>query len=150
LSALVFAACAALAALVAPVARPGDHSQPVTPAQQLAALVKQYEVARQAYLKATNDGDVLKAPRDELKNARAAFDQVADQCAAGCLELAEKHSDDPAALDALVWALRCTTTGARALPENARKAQAHDRALSLLIRDHLASAKLAEVCRLPG
>ena len=105
-SAPVFAACAFLAALVAPVARPENQSQLATPAQKLVALVKQYEAARQAYLKATNDGDVLKTPRDELKIARAAFKQEAERCATGCLELAEKHPDDPAALDALVCALR--------------------------------------------
>src|SRR5262249_41936829 len=133
---------------VAPAARPTDNPQPATPARKLAALVKEYKVARQTYLKATNDGDTLKTPRDQLKKASEAFKQQTERCAAGCLELAEKHPDDPAALDALIWVLSHTTVNA--VPDNAPLSRAHDQAVSLLRRDHLGSQKLGAVCRLPG
>jgi thiol-disulfide isomerase/thioredoxin len=146
---------------VAPAARPGDKTQAATPAEQLKALVaeyeaarqaflKEYEPAREAYLKAANDDVSRKTSLDQLNKAREVANQRAEKCAAGCLELAEKHPDDPAALDALIWVLRHTATGGPALPEKARLVRLHGQALSLLRRDHLGSEKLGAVCRLPG
>jgi peroxiredoxin len=121
-----------------------------TPAERLKALVADHEAARQAFLKATNDGDALKTPKEVYEKARVAAKQEAERCAAGCLELAEKHPAAPAALDALLWVLRNRVTGAPAVPENARLVRDHGRALSLLRRDHLGSERLAAVCQVRG
>jgi peroxiredoxin len=134
---------------VSATTRSGDKPPGATPSEQLKALTAEYEAAHRAYLKATEDSDRLKTP-DKYQEASQALDQVSEKCVAGCFRLAEKHPHDPAALEALTWVVRNTTTGARALPENARRVQAYDRALSLILRDHLRSEKLGEVCRLRG
>src|SRR5262245_6149317 len=137
---------ATLAFLAAAMAvRADDRGAP--PARKLEALLKEYEAAYQAYRKATNDGDVLKTSREQLDRVRKSGNQQVEKCAAGCLELAQKHPRDPAALDALTWVVRNSTVSARALPENAHLSRAHDRAVSLLRRDHLGSEKLGPVCR---
>lgn len=131
-------------------APPETNTRIATPAQQLKALVKEYETARQAYLKATNDGDRLKTPRDVMNKANEAFQQRTEKCVPGCLALAEKHPRDPAALDALIWVVRHTATGAPAMPENAHRVKSFRQALSMMLRDHIDNDKLGVVCRLPG
>lgn len=61
---------------------------------------------------------------------------TAPELAARFLELADKHVNDPAAIDALVWVL----TKLRLRPEATR-------ALELLERDHLHDEQLAAACR---
>jgi peroxiredoxin len=135
--AAVSAACAG--------ARPGP-----SPAERLQTLVSGYEAGRQAFLRVTGGGDRLKTSKEVYEKAGAAAAREADRCAAGCLELAEQHPADPAALDALLWVLRNRATGAPALPQNARLVRDCRRAFALLRRDHLASERLAEACRVRG
>jgi peroxiredoxin len=118
-----------------------------TPAERLKALVADYEAARQVYLKATNDGDGLKTPRDVYEKARQASEEATEKCAAGCLELAGKDPKDPAALDALLWVVRHRTASAPAHPKYGRQVPDHNRALELLRRDHLGSDKLGPFCK---
>jgi len=73
---------------LAPTARPGDKAQAATPAEQLKALVADHEAARQAYLKATNNGDRLKTPREQVAKAGEEFERRSKQCIAGGLDLA--------------------------------------------------------------
>jgi thiol-disulfide isomerase/thioredoxin len=99
----------------------------VTPAARLASLIGEYDAAQKEY--------PLKA---------------AERCAVGCVELAENHPDDPAALEALTWVVRHTAIAAPALPENAGRIRLRGRALGSLRRDHMKSEKLGAVLRLPG
>jgi peroxiredoxin len=119
--------------------------QAPTPADQLHALLAEYETAYQAMLKATNDGDLLKTPPDQYKEAREKQLRQVEKCASGCVELAGKFPQDPAALDALFWVV--SHTNVVRSPENVRLAQDHVRALKLLQRDHLLSDKLGPFCR---
>jgi peroxiredoxin len=136
-----------------------DNSQTaITPGRQFETLVKEYEAARhlkdykalcEAYEKPDN-ADSRKTPKDQLDKARETFRQQTEKCAAGCLKLAQKYTDDPAALDALLWVVGHTATGAPALPENAALVRDRGRALDLLRRDHLRSEGLGAFCRLRG
>src|SRR5262249_14552387 len=64
-----------------------------------------------------------------------------DKYAAKFLELAEKNAKDPAAVDALVW----VTLNTNAQPT--AKDHPRPKAVAILLRDHLASDKLAPVCQ---
>jgi hypothetical protein len=64
--------------------------------------------------------------------------------------LAEKHSETPAALDALFWVVRHTATGNPGRPENTGLVRLNHQAFDLLRRDHIESEKLGTVCRFPG
>jgi hypothetical protein len=83
-----------------PKPSPKPSLPPGTPAEQVKALIGKYDAAfadfRQRYKAAKSD-----AERDKLMDAypdREAY-------AAVLLEVAEKHPNDPAAFDALVWAV---------------------------------------------
>ncbi len=133
-------------------------AQDAKPAEQLKALLAEHEAARnlndykalcEAYEKA-DDRDRRKTLKDQIDKARETFRQQTEKCAAGCLKLAQTSTDDPAALDALLWVVGHTATGAPARPENAALVRARGRALDLLRRDHLRSDRLGAFCRLRG
>jgi peroxiredoxin len=130
-------------------ARAGDSGRPTTPTEQLKALLAEYEAASKAYVKVTDNGELFKSPTflksEAFKKARETVQQQTEKCAAGCLELAEKHPRDPAALDALVWVIRNTQVNGR--QDNNPLSRAHSRAAILLRRDHLRSERLREVFR---
>lgn len=95
------------------------------------ALLKDYEKAQQdfseAYTKATTDAERQKIVQDKYPRP--------ERFAGQFLELAEAHPHDAVALDSLVWI--CTfASGSRE----------EGKALDLLLRDHIASDKLAPVC----
>jgi peroxiredoxin len=142
---------------LAPVAQPGDKSESAMPAEQLKVLLAEYEArlkaydaVREAYRKAISDDDNPKKVWAQLLKVRATFRQQRDECAAGCLKLAEKHPGAPAALDALFWVVRNTLTGNPGRPENASLVRLNHQAFDVLQRDHIESEKLAAVCRFPG
>ena len=60
-----------------------------------------------------------------------------DKFAGRFLELAETHPKGPAALEALVW-----------IVQNARAGRENDKALEILLRDHIQSEKLGAVCQM--
>src|SRR5262245_34948071 len=87
--------------LAAVLARADDPPKqpPPGPAQQLAALTKEYDEAmaafQQAYRAAKTDEEREQVYKDKYPDA--------EKFAARFLALAEKHPADPAAVDALVW-----------------------------------------------
>jgi hypothetical protein len=122
----------------------GTALRAAPPAEQLKALVADYEAALRAFEKATSGG-FLKTPPDQYKDAKEKLLRDVENCTAACVELADKHPEDPAALDALFWVVSHTTVVR--VPDNIRLALDHIRALKLLQRDHLHSNKLGPFCR---
>ncbi len=120
------------------VAPAGDEGRdkPPTPAEQYQALLKEFHDAAHAHFKAMTD--------EERKDALAR----ADKLPLRLLELAEKNPNDPIALDALVQVITQeiwleNNTVHRGWGKDSREA----RAIAILLRDHVRSAKLGEACR---
>jgi hypothetical protein len=123
--------------LAVPALRAEDKpkEKSATPAEQYQALVKEHGKAQQAFFEAYQKASTDEAKQKLLKEQYPDF-------APKFLALAEKYPKDPAALDALVWIAtqgiyRPKGTGEQSLAK----------ALDLLVRDHLASEKLGQVCR---
>src|SRR5262245_24327621 len=120
------------------VAAAGDKrgDKPATPEDRYKALVKEYYEATNAFWKAQTE--------EERKQAVARVDRLPLQV----LEMAEKNPKSPLALDALVQAVAQEMW----LEENAAyliggRDSPGVRAIALLLRDHVTSAKLGEACR---
>jgi hypothetical protein len=121
-----------------PVAAAGDEGKDRSdsPAEQYQALVKEFYEAANVHFKATTD--------EERNKAVARVDRLSPRL----LELVEKNCDDPIAIDALVqvvndeiWLENNTMHPGRG------KDSPQERAIALLLRDHLRSDKLGEACR---
>jgi AhpC/TSA family len=123
--------------LVLALPGPGTAEKPkdtsATPAEQYLALVKEAEKAQADFFKALQD-----APAEDTIKLWKKSPNFGPKF----LAFAEKHPKDPAAVDALV---RVATNFMPA---------GHDpnvtKALDLLLRDHLASEKLSNVCERVG
>jgi hypothetical protein len=120
-----------LCATAAAADPPKKESPPDSPAaKEYKALLKKQEDAQEeamkAYQAAKTDAD-----RQEAEKKFPDRKEYAKQF----LALADRHPDDPAAVDALVWA-------ATRVQESPERNQALDR----LLRDHLGSDKLGQVC----
>jgi len=106
-----------------------------TPAEQVSALVKQYEDASAAFLKryeaATTDAEQMKLLR---------FFPDPNAYAVLFVQIAEKHPKDPAALDALLWVVKHT----REVPNKSNTPFA--RAKPILVRDYLQHPKIGVLC----
>ena len=110
--------------------------KPMTPQEQYQALLKEQQDAMKAYQEAYQ-----KAPTaEEKRKVREEMYPTPQKAAPKFLELAEKHPEDPAAFDALVWIVR-----------NDRGAGGKDsprtKALAMLLKDHVRSDKMAPVCQ---
>jgi len=105
-----------------------------TPAEQYKALLAEYQKANKAFMvtveAAKTTEERIKLFRE--KNPRQKF-------APRFVELAQKNPKDPVAVDALIWVVTGSGGG------TATKDQA--RAVDLLIRDHVQSDKLGQVCQ---
>ncbi len=131
-----------LLALALPAAaqdKPKDKEP--TPAEQYRALVREFQAAQSAGMKAYRQAKT----NEERQKAIAGLPRP-DKYAARFLALAEKHPKDAAGVDALVWVVSNTfATGANSPPA---------KAFAILEREHLKSDKLAAVCmsvaRRPG
>jgi hypothetical protein len=107
-----------------------------TPAEQYAALKKEYDKTPDTGVP-SNDEERLKFVGRAYKHHYAVAQKF--------LELAEKHPDDPIALDALmqaVWQVN-TTWPVELVGEDTARA----RAFELIQRDHLGSDKLGPLCQ---
>jgi len=107
-----------------------------TVAEQYKALLKQYQTA--------SGGGAL-SDAERMKFIGRVF-KIRNQLAQQFVELAEKHPNDPIALDALmqaVWQVNTTPWPV----EVAGQDSARGRALALLQRDHIRSDKLGSVCQ---
>jgi hypothetical protein len=101
-----------------------SKAQGKSPAEQYRMIDNECQESFQAYQKATpEERKKLPLPRPW-------------EYAARMLELAEKHPKDPAAVDALVWAVHQGGSSPEA-----------KKALDLLVRDHLDSKQLGFVCQ---
>src|SRR5579883_3273241 len=132
----------ALLALL-PALRASDKTDTPTPEQQYQALLKEYNKAMEEFRKAYSEA---KTQEDRQKVFREKYPQP-DKLAPRFLELAEKNPKAPAAVDALVWVVSpqnsvVTPRSAKNEPESPRT-----KALKILLRDHVQSDKLADLCR---
>lgn len=112
--------------------KPKDESP--TPKAQYDALMKEYQTAQQDFFTALRGA---KTPQEQMKRMQEESPKI-DKVLARFIELAEKHPKDPVAVDALTMVF----TGA--IIRNAGKGP-QEKALDLLLRDHVASDKLATV-----
>lgn len=107
------------------------HEPDQAPAEQLKALVKEYQGLLETFEKALLEvkGD---AQRDAFYEKNFPWPE---RFYPHLMELAQKHSKDPAAVDALIWVI------VHSSPEPKDEA-AQIKALDMLRRDHIASDKL--------
>jgi hypothetical protein len=120
---------------VAPAAGNGQE-QPPTPAEQYKALLKEFRKGPDGAFPAT-DAERMQYVGRAYKNQFAVAKRF--------LALAEKHPNDPVALDALlqaVWTVNTTPWPVEMVGEDT----ARPRAFELLQRDHLGSDKLGPLC----
>ena len=110
-----------------------DKDKPATPAEQYQALQKDALEAQQAFQKKLRDA------KPEERGKLFEQNPVKD-LAPKFLELAEKHSKDPIALDALTWVMTNTSR-----PTDSKELRA--KAIAMLLRDHVDNAKLGAVCQ---
>jgi hypothetical protein len=110
--------------------KPGTPSaaQGKTPAEPYRMIADEAQKEDQEFVQAYQ-----KATPEERKKLQRPYPSW--EYAARMLELAEKHPKDPAAVDALVWAVH-----------HWGSSPAGKKALDLLVRDHLDSKQLAGVC----
>jgi len=109
---------------------------PATPAEQYRKLLEACEVG--------SPGKVL-SDEERIQWVGHAY-KVRNEVALRFVELAEKHPDDPIALDALtqaVWQVNTTPWPVELVGKN----DAVARALALLQRDHVQSEKLGPLCQ---
>jgi hypothetical protein len=121
--------------VVAAVGNGQDH--PPTPAEQYKALRKEYDRASSSGVP-LSDAERLKFIGRVYRHRNA--------LAAKFLKLAEKHPNDPIALDALmqaVWQVNGTPWPVELVGEDTARA----RAFELIHRDHLRSDKLGRLCQ---
>lgn len=113
-----------------PKDKPDKPAKPGTPAEQYKALEQEFEKAA----KEAQDAARAAKTNEERQKAFEKFPQP-EQYAARFLKLAQDHPKDEAAVDALVW-----------VATNAAGSPLYDKALEVLLKDHLGSRKLEEVC----
>jgi len=119
------------------VAEGNGQDKPPTPAEQYAALKKEYNKTPGTRVP-SNDDERLRFVGRAYKHHHAV--------ALKFLELAEKYPNDPIALDALilaVWQVNTTPWPVELVGEDAARARAFER----IERDHLASDKLGPLCQ---
>jgi hypothetical protein len=123
--------------LLVSVAAVTGQDKPASPAEQYKALREQYDKVSSSGVPLT-DEERLKFIGRVYKHRNAV--------AAKFLELAEKHPDDPIALDALmqaVWQVNNTPWPVELVGEDTARA----RAFELIQRHHLRSDKLGPLCQ---
>lgn len=108
------------------------HNKPVTPAEQYQALLKEHQNAPEDLAKAKSD--------EERKKIQAQMQTLPLRF----LKLAEENPKDPIALEALIQVI--AIVNGTAFPAGDPDSPGY-RALALLRRDHVTSAKLGPVCQ---
>jgi hypothetical protein len=147
----------------------GQSKQPATPEQQYKALLKQYDDAFQDYAKAYREA---KTPGDQQNVVQEKYPWPG-KYASKFLELAEKNPKAPCAEEALIWIMtneypllrfrpwyehtaryemiRIMTGGGRRRGVLSKEEQdVRGKAIHMLLRDHVASAKLDRVVEMLG
>jgi hypothetical protein len=121
----------ALRALEDPKDKP-KAEKPGTPAEQEQALEKEFSQAQQEFFKVYGQAKTDQERQDLVAKKYPKPQEYAPRF----LELAEKHPKDPAAIKALVWVTRYARIG----PQG-------NKALEILLRDHIESKELTPVCQ---
>ena len=116
----------------AALAQEAGQNKPATPAEQYQALLKEREEGPQALSKA--------GTAEERKQIQARLSKLPLRF----VELAEANPKDPVALDALLQTV--AMVNGSIFPEGG-KGSPGERALALLLRDHVRSDKLGIVCQ---
>jgi hypothetical protein len=106
-----------------------------TPAEQVKAIIKEYQDARSDFSKAYQEA---KTEEERQKIIKEKYPQP-DKFAPRLLAVAEKNPKDPGALDALIWVVTNIYESGKESPRA--------KALRLLSADHVQSDKLANVCQ---
>src|SRR5262245_39049294 len=109
-----------------------DRGKPATPAEQYRALLEEYQAMPEDLSKART-AEQRKKVVTRLQTLPRRF-----------LELAEKHPQDPVALDALIQTV--AVVNSTAFPAGGKDSPG-TRALAILQRDHVKSDKLGPVCQ---
>ncbi|HEY7327265.1 MAG TPA: hypothetical protein VH592_06490 [Gemmataceae bacterium] len=112
-----------------------NDEKPATPEQQYKALLKEQSDAMKAYEDAAGKAKT----QQERNKAFAEKYPKPEKAAPKFLELAEKNPKDPVAVDALIWVVTHTDTTGEDSPR--------DKALNILLRDHVKSDKLVPICQ---
>jgi len=117
----------------------GDQDQPkdkpMTPEEQYKALLKEQSDARKAFQDAYQQAKT----QDEKNKVIQEKYPKPEKLAPKFLELAEKNPKDPVAVDALVWLVTNNTGGGKDGPRA--------KALAIMLRDHVQSDKMGQVCQ---
>jgi hypothetical protein len=132
---LTLGALLTLAGVVALAAPRDDKDQPATPSAEVEKLIKDFQKAQQDFYKAYQE-----AKTDEERNKLVEQMPKPGETAKRLLELAEKNAKEPdAAARALTWVI---SSGGYDDEANKRK----EKALEMILKDHVASDKIADVC----
>jgi hypothetical protein len=122
---------------LAAAAQAKGQDKPATPAEQYHALVKEFQDATQGHFTPTTTDE----ERKEIV-ARA------DKATVKLLELAEKHPQEPFALEALTQVITQEYwLNSHTSHPGWGKESPQGRAIALLLRDHLQSDQLVETCK---
>jgi hypothetical protein len=135
----------ALLALL-PALQARDKAETPTPQQQYQALLTEFDKARMEFQKAFSEA---KTQEDQRKVVEEKYPQT-DKFAPRFLEFAEKNPKAPAAVDALIWVVAppdqvVTPPSSKSDPDSPRT-----KALRILLRDHVQSEKLGNLCQSLG
>jgi hypothetical protein len=146
-----------------------EDQRPATPEQQYRALLKEYNDAFDRYAKAFGEAQT---PEDRQKAVREKYPSPSPW-AAKVLDLVERNPEEPFAEDALIWVVTSeyrlspfrpwyehtpryemiwimTRGGRRFGVPTKEERDIRARAVDLLLRDHVASAKLGRVLEVLG
>jgi hypothetical protein len=128
----------ALVLLLAGLAGQADEvpeKKPPTLKEEFAALQKEYSKAQQGFFEALRKAK----PEEQQKVIKEEAGKL-DKVAAKLVALAEKHPKEPAAVDALITTAQDSFTSQAG--GGSRK-----KAMELLMRDHITSDKLGQLCQ---
>ena len=112
-----------------------NEEKPTTPEQQYQALLKEQSDAMTAFQKAYQQAKT----QEERNKLIAQKYPKAEKAAPKFVELAEKNPKSPVAVDALIWVVTRVNTTEEDSPRT--------KAVDLLLRDHVQSEKIGQVCQ---
>jgi hypothetical protein len=111
------------------------RDKPATPEQQYQALLQEQTDARKAFQEAYQQAKTQDQKKKVFEERYSKLGKLAPKF----LDLAEKNSKHPVAVDALVWLVRNNTDGGKDSPRA--------KAMAILLRDHVRSDKMGGVCQ---
>jgi len=133
---LMGAALVLLLAASAGLADSGPDKKPPTPAEEIAALQREYSAAQQAFFAALRKADTPEQRQKVMKDAAGKLDVAAGKLIA----LAEKHPREPGAVTALLTAAQDNFVSRSG-------GGTRQKAMQLLVRDHIGSDKIGPLCQ---